>query len=419
MAKHLIIGCGSAGLSALEEIRSLTQDDEVKVVSMEDCLPYSPTALVMLLAGRVKESSLWVRDEEYFHGMKVVFAKGKEVSQLLPDKKRVIYHDGDVDEYDNLLIASGSDSVEPHIEGLRQVGFMGFHTLNDYYQLLRMLGNRAEVVILGAGLVGMELAMALSERGHKVTVIEKESQILPLYFDEPSATYMRDIFISHGVETFVAEEVTKVRRDRGKIEVACASGRVVGSDLLVTCVGVRSRISFLDGSGINVKRGVLVDSQMRTNADGVYAAGDVVEAPDFFYRQPGVNAIIPSAIAQGKVAGANMAGKETTCDGWVSMNVFNILGNMACSIGLATPRGEGNEVLEEKDDEKKSFKRLVFRDDRLVGGMFLNVDLMPGVIRHLIENRIDIGSHKELLFTKPKEASLWLMLKAEKTPAEK
>ena len=411
--KHLIIGCGSAGLTALEKIRSIKEEDEITLVTMEDCLPYSPTSLPYLLAGRVKEENIWIKDEAYFRDMKAVLATKKEVVKIIPDKKQVVYRDGESEQYDNLLITTGSDSVKPKIKGLDEVGFLGFHTLSDYHKLVRLLTNKAEVTILGAGLVGMELADAICEKGHNVQVIEKEGEILPLYFDQPAGNYIKDIFSSHGVNIFIGKEVIEMRKSENKVVLSCADGSVFSSDIVITCVGVTSRLSLVEDSGIKINRGILVDSSMRTNIDNIYAAGDVAEAIDFFSEQQGINAIIPNAVDQGKIAGANMAGQqEASYKGWISMNVFNFFGNMASSVGLSIPHNS-DEVLEKKEDKRRYYKRLVFSNSNLIGAMFLNEAVDPGVIRYLIEHRVPVGEYKELLFEKTKEVSRWLMLKTE------
>ena len=337
--------------------------------------------------------------------------------KVIPDKRQIVYRNGDSEQYDELLIATGSDSVKPRIKGLEEAGFLGFHTLSDYHRLVQLLRNGAEVAILGAGLVGMELAAALSERGCKVKVLEMLEQILPLYFDQPVGNYIAEIFSEHGVDTLTGKQVVEVKRTQDKLEIICADGDVFPADVLVVCVGVASRLSLLEGSGIKTNRGILVDNRMRTNIDSVYAAGDVAESIDFFTKQPGINAIIPSAVAQGKVAGANMAGEETSYEGWVSMNVFNFFGNIASSVGLSLPRGS-ERVMEKKEDKRRYFKRLVFHNDNLIGAMFLNEEIDPGVIRYLIENKVPIGDHKELLFEKSKEASRWLMLKTEEAQSK-
>jgi len=198
--KHLIIGAGSAALGALEAIRQITSKDEVKLVTMDDCPPYSPAALPSLLSGRITEAELWMRDDSYFKKLGATLARGKEVRQVIPEKQQVVYSDGSSEGYDTLLIASGSESVRPAVKNLEEAGIQEFRTLDDCRRLLRELDGKKEAAVLGGGMVGMEIAAALLEKGCRVSVIEKEQGVLASYFDEEAEVYIRDIFTEHFVK---------------------------------------------------------------------------------------------------------------------------------------------------------------------------------------------------------------------------
>ncbi|HLB11835.1 MAG TPA: FAD-dependent oxidoreductase [Dehalococcoidia bacterium] len=411
--KHLIIGCGSAALSALEKIRSIAPGDQVKLTTMEDCPPYSPTALPYLLSGRVAEEALWMRPEGYFETLGATLARGKEVVRVSPASKEVVYQDGERENYDTLLIATGSEPVRPPIVGLDEAGFLGFRTIADYRALAGRLDSRKRVAVLGGGLIGMEVAIALLEKGHQVRVVEKEPRLLPLYFDPEAEALIREVFIRQGAQLHTGMEATEVRRRNGTVDVALSGGTSLEVDLLVTAVGVRPKTSFLASSGIAINRGIVVDEQMRAGALDVYAAGDVAEGPGFF-DEKGLNPILPSAVAQGRAAGAAMAGQPETYEGWIPMNVFNFFGYVAFSVGLSMPQGESFQVATASDDRAKSYRKLVFRDRRLVGAMFLNVAADPGVFSYLVRKRLDVGAYQEALLEKPREVARYLMMANEK-----
>lgn len=411
--KHLMIGCGSAALSALKQMRKLGSEDEVKLVTMENYSPYSPMSLPYLLSGRKKESEIYLTESNFFDRMNASLVTGRHIERIIPRARTIVYDNAESETYDTLLIASGSEPVKPGIKGLNKKNFLGFHTLSDYYQLIGQLRKTSEVVVLGAGLVGTELAAALSERGHKVTVLEKEKGVLPLSFDQPVGSYISHIFSERGVTIFTDKEVTEIRKSQNRLEIVCTKSDVFRADLMVCCVGVAPRLSMLDGSGIEANRGISVDNKMSTNINGIYAAGDVAEAPNFLTGKSGLNPILPNAVEQGKVAGSNMIGKEAFYNGWLSMNVYNFFGHLAVSIGDFTP-SEGDEVLTERDGDKRQYKKIVFRDNKLAGATFFNIDLDAGVFQYLIRNRVDIAPYKEYLLEEPKEVSLWLMLEAEK-----
>jgi len=354
-----------------------------------------------------------MRKDDYFDAIGATFAHGKEVVRLLPESKEVVYKDGEQEKYDTLLIASGADSSCPPIKGLAENGYLGFHTIGDCQRLLTELKDKNHIAVMGAGLVGMEVAIGLVEKGCRVTIIEKEPQLLPLYFDPEAESLIRAIFESKGISLLTGMEVSQVSRQDSQITVSFSQDSPLKADLLVTCTGVASRIALVAESGISTNRGILVDRQMMSSIPDVYAAGDVAEAPDFFTGQPGMNQIIESAVDEGRIAGANMAGEAAEYEGWISSNIFNFFGNAAFSAGLSMPTNNHYEVLKEKDEEKARFKKLVYDEGRLVGGMFLNVDLDPGVLLYLIRKRVDISAYKQLLFEQPKEISRWLMLETE------
>jgi NAD(P)H-nitrite reductase large subunit len=246
--------------------------------------------------------------------------------------------------------------------------------------------------------VGMKIAAALLEKRCQVDIIERENAVLPLYFDEEAGTYIRDIFIGYQANIFTSKSVAGVSRQKnGKIYIEFDGSGSTTADVLINAASVRSRIPALDGTKIKVNRGILVDAEMKTGVGGVYAAGDVAEAGCFFTGKAVVNAIIPSAIAQGSVAGTNMSGQTAAYEGSIGMTAVDIFGSSAFSIGLINAPGKSVKVIKEKDDAKRKFKKLIFDGDRLVGAMFINETIDPGIILHLIKKRVDMATYKQAL----------------------
>ncbi|MDO8692261.1 MAG: FAD-dependent oxidoreductase [Dehalococcoidia bacterium] len=414
--KHLIIGCGSAALSALEKIRSIAPDDEVKLVTLEDCRPYSPTALPYLLSGRIEMDALWMRPEGYFEGLGTTLSRGKEVTGVSPSAKEVIYKDGGREQYDTLLIATGSEPLRPPIKGLEEAGFLGFRSFEDYLGLSEKLAGKKRVAVLGGGLIGMEVAIALLETGHQVHIVEKEPRLLPLYFDAQAESLIREVFQREGAQLHTGLEATGVQKQKGVVKISLSDGAAIEADLLVTAVGVRTKAGFLASSGVKVNRGIVVDEQMQTSVPDIYAAGDAAEAPGFF-GETAQNPILPSAVAQGKAAGAAMAGRPEPYERWIPMNAFNFFGYMAFSVGLSMPQDKDVQVSTTSGRKSKSYGKLVLKDGRLTGAMFLNVEADPGVLIYLIRKKVDISAYQQALLEKPREVSRYLMMASEKREA--
>lgn len=409
--KHLIIGCGAAGLSALRQIRKSGSDDEVKLVTMEDYLPYSPMSLPYLVSGRKTEKDITIVNDDYFRSMKATLQKGKTLAAIDTGKKMVSYQDGTQDDYSTLLIATGS---EPKVQPvLRDAGVPAFHVMDDF-RPIKDLKKGSSILILGAGFVGMELAVSLAETGHKVTVAAPRERVLRPYFDSQVDALIIDLLVRHGVKVELdCGEVVEASHRNGSFEINFEKTGQMQADLVIAATGVRPRLSFIDGSGIQVNQGILVDRGMRTNVPGVFAAGDVAETMGFLTGGSGLSLIWPSAVEQGKIAGKNMTGSNAQYSGWLPMNGFNFFGEYAFSIGEFMAGGDDREY-SRKDEAAGSYRKIVLRDNKLVGANFLNVDVDGGVLQYLIRNRVDIGAHTELLLENPREGGQWLMHETEK-----
>ena len=408
--KHLIIGCGTAALSAAKKIRSMNRDDQIRLVTKEHTFPYSPAALPYLLSGRLKEGNLWLADDSLLHELGFQLEKSKELVGVIPENKEVIYRDGGRESFDTLLIATGSDATRPPIKGLDPEKFACLHTYEDCQKLLTRLNGKKEVTVYGGGMVALETATALIERGLRVRIVVR-SRIARGYFDEEVGTFIEGVLRQKGAEICAGNKIEETHGKKDRTEVVLSDGRSLQTDLLINCIGVEPRMNYLKGTGILTRRGVLVDKQLRTNLPDIYAAGDVAEAHDFFSGQVGVNAIAPTAIQQGKVAGANMAGEETEDKGWIPMNVFRFFGHTTFSIGLSSQ--SSSQILKHKD-KADVYKELVILENRLVGARFIDAEVDPGIFRYLMEEKVDVGLYKDVLLERPREMSRWLAMQAER-----
>ena len=415
--RFLFIGCGTAALSALKKMRKINSQDEIKLVTMEPYLPYSPTSLPYFISERIKESELPMVTDDYFDQMKAELIKGKRIEHIDTERKEVLYDSKGKEPYDSLLIATGSEPALPSIPGLDNNQAMHLRTLDDAKRLVMKMKETRTAIILGAGLIGMHMAQCLSERGVKVTVVEMLPQILPAYFDQDASRMIQNVLERHGVIFSTGRRVSEVGWKKRGVEVFLEGGEVLKADLLLLATGVKPRVSFLNGSGIQINDGIGVDSQMRTNIPNIFAAGDVTEAKSFLAGDKGRNPILPNAVEQGRIAGSNMAGRPVEYEGWLPMNTFNYFGHLAISVGKPNP-SQGDEIRIEKDEEKGIYKKIIYKDGRLLGAAFLDTDLHSGVLQYLIRKRVEILGHEERLMKTPGEISLWLMHEAEKRETE-
>lgn len=413
----LIIGTGTAALTALEKFRDINAEDEVKLVTREKTRPYSPATLPFLLSRRIEEKHIWLKDASYFNQLNCTFETEKEVAKVFPHEKRVIYQDQTEDTYDRLLIASGASPAVKKIEGLLEGDYITFRTFQDYQRIQQILKARnpsetSQFIIFGGGLVAAELAVHLLDAGYAVTLIVR-SRLLRSYVNRRMSDRIEDILVNKGAAIHKGCHIESVNKRTDGMEVKLSDSQILFSDIdILLALGVKPNVSFLEGSGIDINEGIVVDSGMRTNIEHIFAAGDVTESSCFFDGEKKICGILPTAVRQGEVAGINMAGGDSTYTGWISMNVFRFFDHVACSIGQS---GDDSETFFAYENNKEDqFKELSIRDGKLVGARFLDVKVDPGVFLYLIENQVPVEPHKALLLKKPRETSRWLMLEAEK-----
>jgi phenylglyoxylate dehydrogenase epsilon subunit len=382
------------------------------VLTMEHYPPYSPMSLPYVVSERIQQSNIQMVPDDFFDHMNATFLQEKKVVGIATGEHKIIYENGKHDRYDRLLVATGSDPMIPSL--LKDVGGIGFHVMDDYLALVQQLKRKKKVTVLGAGLVAMELAAALQEKGHEVHVIAPRERILRSYFDIEASSRIIDLFADAGVSINLEwGEATGAERTKSDIHIHFSHDKTIATEILIVCIGVKPRVAYLTGSGIDVNEGVMVDRQMRTNIPNIFAAGDVAEAANFFTGQLGVNPILPNAVSQGKIAGSTMADQHAEYDGWLSMNTFNFFGHLATSIGKTVP-SEGDEVLIEQDKGNGLYRKIICNDNRLLGAAFIDTDIDAGVIHYLIRQKTGIGPYKEMLLQTPREVSLWLMNEAER-----
>jgi phenylglyoxylate dehydrogenase epsilon subunit len=261
----------------------------------------------------------------------------------------------------------------------------------------------------------MHAAENLSRAGLQVTLVEALGQVLPGYFDAEAAGLIEKTFAGQGVKVLTGTEAGRVSQSNGRCTLELESGQGVTGDILLVATGVRPNIDFLEGTGIEVDQGVLVDGRMRSTAPDVWAAGDVAQAPGFFERSTGLNPTLPNAVAQGRIAGMDMAQDPALkpFEGRIPMNTYGFFGHRAFAVGLSMQDGDadGVEVSRVSLPENTQYQKLVFQDDRLIGASGINCELDPGVLLQLIRRRVDLQDVRQAFADDPLGAGRVLMTK--------
>jgi len=290
--------------------------------------------------------------------------------------------------------------IVPDIPGKDLKGVFTFTKWSDVREIKRFTkrSSARDVLVVGGGLIGLKSVEALMELGMKITVVELADRILSATFDRTASRILEGKLRESSVEIITENTVQKIKGYRSRVRSALLmDGREVPADVVIFAIGVRPNVPEVSGPAIEVNRGIIVDSYMRTNLEGVYAAGDVAEATEVVTGGKRVIAIWPNAYRQGKIAGYNMVGLEKEYIGSLAMNSVELCGVPTISAGFTEPDGEEYEVLKSYDRETSSYRKIVLKGNRIVGFVFVNKIERAGIFTELIRSRVDISSFKDHL----------------------
>jgi len=381
--KHVIIGSGAAGISAAKTIRARGNNDDVVIVSA-DSSAYSRCMLYKFISGERSVEELSFIPDRFFEQNRIRWRPDMTVSKVDTLFKRVKFVGGS-ESYDRLLIATGAESIIPPIEGLKNArNAFGLRHLSDARMIRDSAAQADNIIIIGAGLVGLNAAYGLIQMGKAPVVVEMAGTILSANLDTRAASVYYEKFEEAGCTFRLNSKVNGILSDANGVVTAVIldSGERMLCDLLVVATGVRPAISFLSDSGIAYRRDIAVDKYLATNADGVYAAGDAT----------GLSENWPNAVLQGEIAALNMIGVPTEYhdnNTFSLKNTIHFFGIPSLTVGQFMP-SDGD--IENCREDRGRYQKVITRDGVPVGVILQGDIARSGFWHHLIKNQINISS---------------------------
>ncbi len=404
MTKYAIIGAGPAGMNAIETIRRVDSEGTITLVSDED--PYARMALPYYLADDIPREQLATGSDDYFAKLKVETRFGSRVSSLDTGARSLTFDDGESLAFEKLLIATGSSPARAPIPGVDGANVHTLWTRADADAVLAGAGgDKPSVVLIGAGFIGLIVLNAMYKRGWRLTLIERETRILPRMLDRRGAdaaeAWMRD----RDIAVHTGCNVTEISGDERK-RLALSNGTVIEADQVIVSTGIRPNLEFLDGADIERSADgvLLVDAHCESSVPGIYAAGDVAAGPNVLGGVKATHAIQTTAVDHGRVAGANMAGAEVEYDGSLAMNILDVAGLHMASFGEWS---DDSDVTEVWAPARPVYRKLVWRGNRLAGAILIgpieDTTMLTdvGMVKGLVQAQTDLASWKSYLQEKP------------------
>lgn len=392
MSKIVIIGNSAAAIGCVEGVRSVDKNSEIVLIASEKHHTYSRPLISYLLYGKTDEQRMKYRPDSFYSDNMVDTMLGKTAVSVDPKGHTVKLESGEVISYDKLMVATGSSPFVPPMKGLDKVEKkFTFMTLDDAHALDEAISAESRVLVIGAGLIGLKCVEGIADKVKEIAVVDMADRILPSVLDSEGAELVQKSIEKHGVKFYLNDSAAELEPNKAKLK----SGAEVEFDVLVVAVGVRPNIALLKDAGAECGRAIKTDNKCQTSLKDIYAGGDCTESYDITIGAERVLALLPNAYMQGNTAGVNMAGGEQLYENAIPMNAMGMFGYHMITAGSY----EGN-VYTEKEGE--NYKKLFYKDNRLMGYIMIGDIKRAGIYTALIKNQTPLDSIDfELIKQKP------------------
>ena len=380
----VIVGGGIAGLSAAEAARKTLPNASITLVNKEPDFPYYRINLTRYLAGEANDFSLLIHEPKWYEERQIEVVTGAEVIELIPAKKTVVLRSGREIIYDRLILAQGAHANLPPFPGLRREGVFAIRSFHDAHIVLNALRAHPRCVCIGGGLLGLETAGAIARNGGKVTILENSTHLMQRQLNPRAGELLKNFAATVGVKVRVLAKTKEIVGDEHVAGVLLEDGSVEPADIVIVATGVQSNTYLARRAGIEANKGLLVNDHLQTSLPDVYAAGDAAEHRGVLYGS------WSAAQYQGTIAGLNAAGQKTEFGGIPRSHTLKVLGLGLTSIGRIEPEGADGKVLEEETGG--NYRRFVFQNNRLVGGILLGDTGGAAALNKAIETGEDFSA---------------------------
>lgn len=384
MSDYVIIGNSIAAIGTIEGIRKVDTTGTITVIGNENHFVYGRPLISYMLMGKTTLEKINYRDLSFYDDNKVETILGVEVTAIDKDKKQVALSNGSTVSYKKLMLATGSRPFLPPMKGIELVEKRtSFMTIDDALKLDSMIDSESNVLVVGAGLIGLKCVEGILSKVKSITVIDLANRVLPSILDEKGSDLVKASLEKKGVKFILGESISEFT---SATTATTTQGKELGFDALVTAVGVRPNTQLFQAIGGQVNRGIVVDTLGKTSIEDIYAGGDCAECFDISCDTQRIVAILPNAYFQGRAAGISMAGGSEPFDQAMPMNSIGFFDLHIITAGSYI--GDIDIVL----DDENNYKVLFTKDNKLVGFIMIGDVQRAGIYTSLIRNKTPLDS---------------------------
>lgn len=397
---YLIIGNSAGAVGCIEGLRTVDKNGTIAVVSEETHHVYSRALIPYYLDGKIKREKMHYRPLDFYQRAKVTLFSGKRAVKVDFENHNAELNNGEKIGYKKLLLATGGKPIVPPIPGLDKDNVFTFLSMDDALNIEKILPGVKNAVVLGGGVIGLMAAEVLKKKGINVYVLELAPRVLAPLLDETGSGIVQSTFRKAGVEIFTENTIQEIHGEEKAESVTLKDGTVLPCDLLIIGVGVMPRVELVEGTGINVNRGIVVNKQMQTSVPDVYACGDCASIYDFVKDEVRPLPLWPNAYAGGRVAAFNMAGMNREYTWGTSMNAMHFFNINIINAGLNVVGDDNGEfnIIRKVNEEKNVYRKFALDNKgKIVGYNLIGEIDRAGILLNLMRKKVDVRGFQEQL----------------------
>ncbi|HKQ44841.1 MAG TPA: nitrite reductase large subunit NirB [Rhizomicrobium sp.] len=393
--EHLVvIGNGMAGMRTVEEMLKLSNAKHyrITVFGAEPHVNYNRIMLSSVLAGDKSVDEIVINGREWYDENDITLITGDAVKKIDREARTVTSAAGVTVHYDKILIATGSRPLAPPIPGLGLPGTCAFRDIADVDKMLAAAKIHKRAVVIGGGLLGLEAAWGLKQRGMSVALVHLMPTLMERQLDAAAGQLLQRDLDRRGIAFFTdgqTEEIVGTDHAEG---VQLADGRFIPADLVVLAIGIRPNIDLAKAADLEVNRGIVVSDDMRTSDPDIFAVGECVE------HRGAVFGLVAPIWDQAKVCASRLAGEDHALFTSKALATsLKITGVDVFSAGALMAEGDSDDEITLRDDNRGLYKKIVVRDGKLVGAVLYG-DVADGQwYLSLMREKTDISEMRDRL----------------------
>lgn len=359
----ILVGNGLAGMRCLEELLAICPDMyHITVIAAETCGNYNRIMLSPMLAGEKSFSQILLHTPEWYQAKGIRLISGDAAVQIRRSSKQVLTASGLALPYDRLILATGAQPVIPQLNGNALHGVLSFRTIHDVEQMIERSQQGAHAVVIGAGVLGLEAAYGLKQRGMQVTLLHRHARIMERQLDQRASDMLKARIEAQGIHVITQVDTEEIIGQQGQVRaVRVADGRQFAADMVVFTVGIRPNISLALDAGLQCNRGILVSDTMQSFDPSIYAIGECVE------HRAQLFGLVEPLWGQAYVCAMHLAERgQLSFKAVPTATQLKVSGIELYSAGVIAPEGDYEDIIL-YDEQRQLYKRLILQNNKVIG----------------------------------------------------